>query len=256
MPYNPEPLVQAIEKIRKRPKNAGKVIELSEMADKVGVSLDEFQAYLSGEAEIPSGLPYRLRSAYGMGVSNVTITSSVKSREFKPYYEMTEEERQQTNYTSLTAILSSRKKLAQDQGLEITEEELAARAGITEVQLSAYLNREVPIPMELINKLNTSTRDILDAAIAKQNRNNLKHAIPQIRNRALAKDLDITLGDMLFHIGLSNEELYAYLSGEQNASEDYSAKLRLAYPDMDGSGKTEIREELFLDDLNKTVRLV
>jgi transcriptional regulator with XRE-family HTH domain len=241
MPYNPEPLVQAIEKIRKRPKNAGKVIELSEMADKVGVSLDEFQAYLSGEAEIPSGLPYRLRNAYGMGISNVTITSSVKSREFKPYYEMTEEERQQTNYTSLTAILSSRKKLAQDQGL---------------VQLSAYLNREVPIPMELINKLNTSTRDILDAAIAKQNRNNLKHAIPQIRNRALAKDLDITLGDMLFHIGLSNEELYAYLSGEQNASEDYSAKLRLAYPDMDGSGKTEIREELFLDDLNKTVRLV
>lgn len=255
MPYNPEPLAKAVEKVRKKRKNAERTVSVEEMAEKVDVTTADFLAYLSGEAEIPSGLPHRLMKAYGMGISTVTI-SSTRTHSHKPPWEWTEEERQERNHTSLTTIFSGYPRMAKDLGFELSEEEVARKAGISQDLLQAYRNREVPIPDEVINDLHDSTKHIRDAAISKQMRNNLMHLLPDIRNKALEKGFDITLSDMLSHMGLSNEDLYAYLSGEQTTAEDYSLKLQLAYPDLHGEGTTEVKEELFIDDLNRTVRLV
>ena len=68
--------------------------------------------------------------------------------------------------------------------------------------------------------------------------------------------LDITLEDMLPIIGLSAEELYAYLSGERTSTEYYHSGLFNAYPDFNKSGRMEIKEEIYLDANNRTVRLV
>lgn len=65
MPYSPEPLLKAIEDLRKFGKKKDKTISEEEMAEKLGITFIEFRSYLNGEAEIPAGLPYRLRGLLG-----------------------------------------------------------------------------------------------------------------------------------------------------------------------------------------------
>ena len=71
--YNQVTLQQAIRSITSEPRASKDPTSEAEMSKKLGISIDQFRAYVRGDETPPADLPGRLLSAYNLRI--VTATS-------------------------------------------------------------------------------------------------------------------------------------------------------------------------------------
>jgi plasmid maintenance system antidote protein VapI len=81
---NNDALKKAVDTIKKY--KAAKEIPASEeeMAGKIGVSPEQFYAYLQGEADAPIDLADRLRSAYDIRTAMVWLRRAFQGSKYRP----------------------------------------------------------------------------------------------------------------------------------------------------------------------------
>jgi transcriptional regulator with XRE-family HTH domain len=195
MEYRPTALHKAIDAVKRTKTANGKEITEEDMARKMGVSVEQFYAYLRGE-EVPPGFPEKLEIAYNIQI--VSMQHTVVKQ--PPKHDAPKSE--SGNRTSLEAIIPP-----------------------------------------------------LDAVQMEANRASLLHSIQIVRNRGLAKDRDISIEEMAGQMNLSEEQLYAYVSGEYKTMEDFASRLRTVYRDLMGDGRTDINQRVYLDKNARRIRL-
>jgi hypothetical protein len=102
-------------------------------------------------------------------------------------------------------------------------------------QLQAYVNGEQPTPGEIIQPLWTAYDDLYKE-IQQRNRNGqLTYKMDIIRRRGEEKGMNITDEEMARHLGMTGEELAAYLQDPGKTQEEFSAlsdRLWTAYPEL------------------------
>ncbi len=144
------------------------------------------------------------------------------------------------------------KKIGEGKGMNITDEELALKAGITTEQFYAYLRSEDKISDELSSVLWSAYSSLITDTQKENNRESLKHTVVLIRNRGLSVGVNITVKEMAREIGIPEEVLYAYLNDENAMpQDDLSYRLRLAYKDLlKNLEKVEIIEDINMIRIN------
>jgi plasmid maintenance system antidote protein VapI len=243
---NKESMQRAVELIIKARADKGKTVTEEEMAGKIDLSPEVFRAYLNGEEEAPDALSFQLKTAFGIGTVMVESVQRVQVRDRQP--PKNEAERRESNQSSLKATLQFIKSVGGDMGQVVTQDEMAGKIGLSPERLAAYLNGEEPVPDELAGLLHTAYDDLIKSHRSESYRNYLERTLVTIRNRGLAVGRDITLEEMAEKAGLSMEQLYACLAGEQAMPDDMASPLRAAYEDLiKNGGTTVIKENVCLD---------
>lgn len=230
-----------------------KLVTVDEMAGKIGITPEQFHVYLEGRVKPPIDLPNRLLAAYGIGTVMGWTSKSTKAPVFiEPQNEAEERERDRT---SLKAIISLIKDRGVRTGQNLTEDDMAAKAGISGEQMQSYLNNEAKIPDDFTHTLLTVYQPLLDAVRREDNRYNLMTMIVKIRNLGLVEGMDITLSEMIDKLGITGEQLYAYLVGEYDLGDDLYFVLQAAYKDLiNAYGQVRVKEHIYLDEGERRVR--
>lgn len=246
---NNDEFKRAVDSIKKT------LVTVDEMARKMGIPLERFHVYLEGAAKPPIDLANRLLAAYGIRTSMGWSTKSTKVPVFiEPQNEAEERERDRT---SLKAIISLIKDRGVRTGQPLTEEDMAAKVGISAEQMQAYLNNEAKIPDDFTHTLLTVYQPLLDAVRREDNRHNLMTMLVKIRNLGLVEGMDITLEEMIYKLEITGEQLYAYLAGEYDLGDDLYFVLQTAYKDLvKASGQVRVKEHIYLDEGERKVRFV
>ena len=246
---NNDEFKKAVDSIKKT------LVTVDEMARKMGIPPEQFHVYLEGAAKPPIDLASRLLAAYGIGTVMGWSTKSTKAPVFiEPQNEVEERERDRT---SLKAIISLIKDRGERTGQALTEEDMAAKVGISGEQMQAYLNNEAKIPDDFTHTLLTVYQPLLDAVRREDNRHNLMTMLVKIRNLGLVEGMDITLEEMIYKLEITGEQLYAYLAGEYDLGDDLYFVLQTAYTDLvKASGQVRVKEHIYLDEGERRVRFV
>jgi transcriptional regulator with XRE-family HTH domain len=126
--------------IRKSGESRGMKITEEEMARKMDISGEQLQAYLNGEAGTPDNQSQLLLTAYEDLLTSI---------------------RQENNRESLSRSIVLIRNRGLAEGMDITLEEMALKAGISGEQLYAYLNGEGPMPDDLFYVLESAYEDLL-----------------------------------------------------------------------------------------------
>jgi transcriptional regulator with XRE-family HTH domain len=192
----------------------GITITEEEMAGKIGLSVQQLQAYAEGEEPVPDGLRARLRAAYS------DLIAAIKQDGYR---------------NSLQATIRGIKSFGKDVGVTITEEEMAGKIDMPIAQLQAYIDGEQPAPRNMTQLLLTAYDDLYKE-IQQRNRNgSLRSRMDRIRKKGEEKGITITDEEMARHLGMTGEELAAYLKDPGKTQEEYSAladRLWAAYPEL------------------------
>jgi transcriptional regulator with XRE-family HTH domain len=239
-----ETLNRAVESARKSRLIKGTTITNEEIASKLNISEQQLLAYLNGEDDTPADLTHKLYEAYNIGIHMVMSTYTEDIGKPKP------RQNQSTNKsksTTLQNVIFLIKSLAKENGMSVSEENMADRIGFPAQQLSACLNNKKKSPHDLASRLLDAYEDLFLANRMKDNRAFLERTIVVIRNRGLAAGKDITAEEMAGKIGMSQEQVYAYLKGEYDTPEDLSATLTAAYKTLAKyTGQVKIKENIHM----------
>ncbi|HMH23130.1 MAG TPA: hypothetical protein VK563_15205 [Puia sp.] len=231
MENSKEALQRAVALIKNSGVKKGMDVTEEEMARKLDISEKQLYVYLNGEDTTPADLPVRLKSAYGIRRYVVESTQVHRVREPRPAED--ESTRSENNSKSLKATISFIKKIGKNNGMNITDEELALKAGISTKQLNAYSNGEEKIPDDLSSLLRSAYADLINSVRMENNRETLKHTVVLIRNRGLGMGVNITVEEMAQKIDIPEEALYAYLNDENDIpQDDLPHRLRSIYNDL------------------------
>jgi hypothetical protein len=127
------------------------------------------------------------------------------------------------------------KRCGEEKGMTITGEEMAGKIGMPLGQLQAYVDGEQVTPAGMAGRLMTAYDDLYKD-IQQRNRNGrLTFTMNVIRSRGGKKGEAITEEEMARHLGMTGEELTAYLKDPGKTQEEFSAlsdRLRAAYPEL------------------------
>jgi hypothetical protein len=192
----------------------GMTITEEEMAGKIGMPVQQLQVYISGDQPAPDRLRARLRAAYS------DLITAIKQDGYRE---------------SLQSMIRAIKSFGKDVGVTITEEEMAAKIDMSVGQLQSYVDGEQPVPADVGHRLWTSYDDLYKE-IQQRNRNGrLRFTMDVIRSRGEKKEEAITEEEMAGHLGMTGDELAAYLQDPGKTQEEFSAlsdRLRAAYPEL------------------------
>lgn len=223
----------------------GITITEDEMAGKAGISGEQLQAYLNGGDEVPADLPTRLRSAYGIRIGHVQVTSVKREPILDPLKD--EPAIRERSRRSLNVTISIIRKGGEARGLNITEEEIAGKLDISPEQLQAYLDDRDRTPDDSTHRLRTAYADLLDAMDQENKRDALAGILVWIRNRGLAEGMNITLGEMTRRADITTEQLHRYLDGDDKTPNDLYFRLRDAYRDLlENVERIEVIEDIHM----------
>lgn len=244
MENSKDSLRQAVDLIKKAGVKKGAAITEEEMARKLDISEEQLHAYLNEEAPTPTGLPFKLKSAYNIRTYIVEASQVQYVRDPKPAKDGSA--RAESNRKSFESTIAFIKKIGEGKGMKITDEEIALKAGITTEQFYAYLRGEEKISDDLSSVLWSAYSDLITGVQKENNRESLKHTVVLIRNRGLSVGVNITVKEMGREIGIPEEVLYAYLNDENDVlQDDLPHRLRLAYKDLlKDLEKVEIIEDI------------
>lgn len=160
----------------------------------------------------------------------------------------------------LIRTISSIKNGRIAKGETITEAEIAGKVGVSEEQLYAYLNGEQKIPGDFISRINSAFNliitmvqftdekdfpDPLEEEIGadESNRKSLEACISIIKENGRANGETITEEDMANQIGISTEQIYAWLKGEVPTPADLTGRLLSAYQPLLDAVRMENNKE-------------
>ena len=245
MENSKDALRQAVDLIKKLNVKKGTSLTEEEMARKLGISDQQMYAYLNGEAPTPAGLPFKLKSAYNLRTYIVEATQIQYVRDPKPAKD--ESARAESNRKSFESTITFIKKIGEGKGMNITDEELALKAGITTEQFYAYLRGEDKISDDLSSVLWSAYSSLITGVQKENNRESLKHTVVVIRNRGLSVGVNITVKEMARKIGIPEDVLYAYLNDEDDMlQDDLSHRLRLVYKDL----LKDLKKVEIIEDIN------
>lgn len=224
----------------------GMGITEEDMARKVGISELQLYAYLKGEDPVPADLPSRLYAAYNIRRHIVMASKAVHIRTPEPARDGPAQAA--SDRRSLKSIVSFIKSIGAEKGMNITDEEIALKAGISIQQFEAYLNGRKKVTNTLSTVLWSAYAGLIDSHQMEAMRESLKHTVVLIRNRGLAVGADITVKDMAGAIGVPGEMLYAYINDEKDLPQDYdiSFRLRSAYKNL----LSDVERVELLEDIN------
>lgn len=150
---------------------------------------------------------------------------------------------------ALLRTIDSIKNAGIAKGTTITEEEIARKTGISEKQLYAYLNGKEKIPNDFVSEVMaaynirtfmvrfTEEIDVPDPSqdeseIGENNRMSLEASISIIKAAGVTKGIRITEEEMAQKIGISKEQIHAYLNGEDQTPDDLAYRLQSAYQNL------------------------
>lgn len=146
---------------------------------------------------------------------------------------------------SLLSLVDVIKKLGEEQGVVITEENMAEQTGTVINKFQAYLHGEAPVPKRLSTKLLSAYAHLFTSNRQAANLQSLQHSVLWIRNLGLAKKTNITLKEMAATLGISPKLLRAFLRDEKPVPDGLPVQLESAYrlllKDVD---KVEMTEDL------------
>jgi transcriptional regulator with XRE-family HTH domain len=243
MESNKEALINAIERVKQRGARKELSITGEEIARKLDLTEKQLDAFLNGEEEPPANLASRLMSAYNLRTSIVRHRSTSRAREPEP--PQNESEIRKRNSRSLKGIIGLIKDRGKRKGITITEEEMAEKIGVPAAKIPAWLEDKERTPDDLTQRLLSAYQDLLDAARVEDNREALASAVLWIRNRGLEEGMNITMEEMAGKAGISGEQLYTFLNGEQDTPADLGHKLEAAYKSLlKDIDKVEIIEDI------------
>lgn len=251
----PASLKDAVDTITKSKAAKGTVVTEEEMAQKLGIPVEQFYAYLREEARPPLDLTARLNRAYGIGRIMGWSSSTHQPPEFGlPVDEAEISENERKGLASTMTIIKDRGKR---KGMAITEEEMARKVGLSGARMQAYLTGSERTPSGLWHQLKTAYQPLLDAVQQEENRLTLNATIVKIRNLGLVAGRDITLEEMMEKMGITGEQLYDHLSGATALPHEVGGSLYSAYKDLIGpSGQVRVVEDVYLDEENRRVKLM
>ena len=227
MESNKEALLNAIERVKYRRSTGEATVTGEEIARKLDLSEKQLDAFINGEKEPPADLASRLMSAYNLKTFMVRHTSVGRAQ--RPEPPQNESEIRKSNSRSLKAIIGLIKDRGKRKGITITEEEMAEKIGVPAAKIPAWLEDKEKTPDDLTQRLLSAYQDLLDAAQADDNKEALARAVLWIRNRGLEEGMNITVAEMAGKAGVSGEQLYAFLNGEEDTPADLGFKLETAY---------------------------
>jgi plasmid maintenance system antidote protein VapI len=207
-------LRHTIDLLKRCGEEKGMTITEEEMAGKIGMPVAKLQAYVNGEEPMPDRLRARLRAAYSDLVTAI---------------------RQDGYRNSLQSTIRAIKAFGRDVGVTITEEEMAGKIEMTLGQLQGYVDGDQAVPAGMAGRL-MAAYDDLHKEIQQRNRNGrLTFTMNVIRSRGEKKGEAITEEEMARHLGMTGEELTAYLKDPGIIQEEFSAlsdRLWAAYPEL------------------------
>jgi len=240
-----ETLQHAVDVIKNVEERKGMAITEKDMARKLDIPELQFYAYLHGEAPTPADLPFKLNAAYNIRSYMVEHSTSVHLPE--PTLTKDGPARTASDRRSLKSIITLVKGIGTEKGMNITDEEIARKAGVSRQELDACLNGRRKVTNHLSTVLWSAYASLIDRHHMEAGRESLKHTVVLIRNCGLAAGSDITVKEMADAIDIPAEVLYAYISDENDLPlyDDLSSRLRSAYKSLLGNEiKVELREDI------------
>ena len=124
------------------------------------------------------------------------------------------------------------KKLGAEVGLEIKNDEIAKRVGLTDVRFERYLNGTVKTPNKIFQLLVPIYEEFMGAVQRKNRSARLKHFIELVKNRGKSEGMDIGNDEIILKLSIPGEQFEAYLSGEIETSENGLGLFWTAWPDI------------------------
>lgn len=160
-----------------------------------------------------------------------TTTTMVRATKEDHVPDPTREEQQKPGSAreNLQRLVTVIKALGKEQGLPVTEQEMALKTGVSADTFNAYLAGEAPAPKQLFSTLLAAYNHLFEANRRENNLRIIQHSVLWIRNQGLATGVSITLEEMAGKAGISGKQLQAYLRGEEAVPDDVSSRLELAY---------------------------
>jgi transcriptional regulator with XRE-family HTH domain len=131
---------------------------------------------------------------------------------------------------SLISTIRAIKALGKDQGLTISEAEMARKIGLSKEQLEYYITGNMETPDDLTHRLLTGYDYLFEAARRRNNNAIILSTVALIKERSAAEGITITEEEMADKIGIPMALFNPYLAGDIRPSDDIVIDpLRAAY---------------------------